>query len=161
LLKLAIPLTVSPLLTVAPAFRNAPPDAVNRPVPDCVKLPLSVMVEAARVEGIPLGGGYTAPFTEDTKRLAVLTVKELRAFVMIGAEPMFVRPPLKVIVDAFRVEGIPPLPPGGYGALLMVFTFMLLVLMLMVLISLARSPPLKVARPFAENVFVAMVGPLN
>ena len=46
---------------------------------------------------------------------------------------MIVCPPFTLIVDAFRVEGIPPPPPGGYGALLMVFTFMLLVLMLMVL----------------------------
>ena len=85
-------------------------------VPIFVRPPLKVIVDAFRVEGItgvPLGGGYTAPFTEDTKRLPVLTVNELRAFVMIGAVPILVRPPLNVRVDAFRVEGIPPLPPGG------------------------------------------------
>jgi hypothetical protein len=85
-------------------------------VPIFVRPPLNVRVDAFRVEGItgvPLGGGYTAPFTDDTKRLPVLTVKELRAFVMIGAVPILFRPPLKLIVDAFRVEGIPPLPPGG------------------------------------------------
>jgi hypothetical protein len=66
----------------------------------------------------------------------VLTVKELRAFVMIGAEPVFVRPPLKLMVDAFRVEGI---PPGTYGALLMVVRLILVVF----------TPPLRVVRPDA------------
>jgi hypothetical protein len=80
-----------------------PPFAILMP-------PFTLMVDAFRVEGIPplVPGGYMAPFMDDTKRLAVLT-----AFVMIGAVPIFVRPPLNVRVDAFRVEGIPPLPPGG------------------------------------------------
>lgn len=42
-------------------------------------------------------------------------------FVVMGSEPIFVRPPSKVIVDAFRVEGIPPLlpPPGGRPLMLL------------------------------------------
>ena len=32
---------------------------------------------------------------------------------------MLERPPLNVIVEACRVEGMPPLPPGGYAAPLM------------------------------------------
>lgn len=46
--------------------------------------------------------------------------------VVIGAEPTFVRPPLKFMVDAFRVEGMPPPPPpGGYVAPLMLLMFIL------------------------------------
>lgn len=82
-MKLAVPLTVIPVFTIAPAFKNAPPVVVrvllidvalfnttcvgdivfppqlNVPVPDCVKLPLMVAVEMARVDGIPAfpGGG--------------------------------------------------------------------------------------------------------
>jgi hypothetical protein len=66
----------------------------------------------------------------------VLSVKELRALVMIGAVPVFVRPPLKLMVDAFRVEGI---PPGTYGAPLMVVRLILVVF----------TPPLRVVRPVA------------
>tara|TARA_R110000868_G_C10591050_1_gene739579 strand:+ start:253 stop:696 length:444 start_codon:yes stop_codon:yes gene_type:complete len=33
-----------------------------------------------------------------------------------AAEAMLERPPLNVIVEACRVEGMPPLPPGGYVA---------------------------------------------
>lgn len=107
--------TVRPLTTLAPPARLVNPPRTAKPPLFIVCPPFTVTVERAIVEGstgVPLGGGYTTPFTEDTKRLPVLTVKELRAFVIIGAEPMFVRPPLKVMVDAFRVEGIPP-PPGG------------------------------------------------
>ena len=107
--------TVRPLTTLAPPARLANPPRTAKPPLFIVCPPFTVTVERAIVEGstgVPLGGGYMTPFTEDTKRLPVLTVKELRAFVMIGAEPMFVRPPSKVIVDTLRVEGIPP-PPGG------------------------------------------------
>jgi len=46
-----------------------------------------------------------------------------------------VRPPFTLMVDAFRVEGMPP--PGTYGTPLIVFTVMLFVLMLIVLIEAA------------------------
>ena len=50
-------------------------------------------------------------------------------FVVIGAEPILLRPPSKFIVDAFRVEGIVAGPDGGgYDWLLMVNTLMLFVL---------------------------------
>jgi hypothetical protein len=125
-------MTKPTLLTVTPPATVRPPFVIFSP-------PFTVTVERARVEGIvgvPEGGGYTTPFTEDTKRLPVLSVKELRAFVMIGAVPVFVRPPLKLMVDAFRVEGI---PPGTYGAPLMVVR----------LIFVVFTPPLRVVRPDA------------
>ena len=153
-----------PPVTFNPAARVANPPRTAKPPLFIVCPPFTVTVERAIVEGrigVPEGGGYTTPFTEDTKRPAVLTVKELRAFVMIGAEPMFVRPPLKVIVDAFRVEGMPPLPPGGYGAPFTELTLIFAVLIFTLLILLALTPPLKVARPFAVNVLVATAGPLN
>ena len=107
--------TVRPLLTLAPAARLANPPRTAKPPLFIVCPPFTVTVERAIVEGstgVPLGGGYTTPFTEDTKRLAVLTVKELRAFVMIGAEPMFVRPPLMETVERKMVEGMVA-PAGG------------------------------------------------
>jgi hypothetical protein len=48
-----------------------------------------------------------------------------------------VRPPFTLMVDAFRVEGMLPPPPGIYGALLIVLTLILFVLMLIVLIEAA------------------------
>lgn len=89
--------TTRPALIVAPPFKNAPADVVrvlliavallrttcvgdivfppqlSVPVPDCVKLPLMVAVEMARVDGIPPppGGGYVAPFTLLTLRLLI------------------------------------------------------------------------------------------
>jgi hypothetical protein len=102
--------TFSPLFTIAPAFRKAPPDVVrvaltdvglfnttcvpdivlppqlNVPVPDCVRLPFTLMVDAFRVEGIPPppGGGYTAPFTEDTKKLLTATAGRVAVGWMTG-----------------------------------------------------------------------------
>jgi hypothetical protein len=62
----------------------------------------------------------------ETTDIPPLTIRE--PFVIVC-------PPFTLIVDTFRVDGMPPPPPGGYGALLMVFTLMLLVLMLTVLIA--------------------------
>ena len=83
----------------------------------------------------------------------MLTVKELRAFVMIGAEPMFVRPPLKVIVDAFRVEGIPPPLGGGYTALFIELIKRLAELMVLVLIAFATMEPVLMVLVLRAGVF--------
>ena len=102
--------TVRPELTVALAFRNAAPDVVrvlltdvalfnttcvpdivlppqlNVPVPDCVRLPSIVMVEAAIVEGMPPppGGGYVAPLMDETPRLLMATAGRVAVGWMTG-----------------------------------------------------------------------------
>jgi hypothetical protein len=105
-----------------------------------VRPPFTLIVDAFRVEGIappPPPGGYAALLMLLTMKelivplrdcnVLVLIVLVLKAFVVIGAEPMFVRPPLKVIVDACMVEGMLP-PPGVYGAPLMLVRLILAVL---------------------------------
>ena len=64
------------------------PPQFNVPVPDCVKLPLIVAVEMARVEGIPPppGGGYAALLMVFTFMLLVLMLMVLRAGDVIVAD---------------------------------------------------------------------------
>lgn len=69
--------------------------------------------------------------------------------VLIGAEPILLRPPSKLIVDAFRVEGMPPPEPGGYAALFMLLTKkelivpkgLVMLLVLIVLVLTAENLP--------------------
>jgi hypothetical protein len=104
-------------LNIAPgASTTRPPTAAVCPntakeFPSCVGVCISTFPE------------FTArpPVTTD---IPPLTIKE--PFVIVC-------PPFTLIVDALRVEGIPPPPPGGYGALFTLLTLMLAVLMLMVL----------------------------
>ena len=67
----------------------------------------------------------------------VLIKLVLRKPVLIGSKDEFMMPPFAMLippftlmVDALRVEGMPPLPPGVYGDPLIVFTIRVLVLML-------------------------------
>jgi hypothetical protein len=67
----------------------------------------------------------------------VLMKLVLRKPVLIGSKDEFMMPPFAMLippftlmVDALRVEGMPPLPPGVYGDPLIVFTIRVLVLML-------------------------------
>lgn len=56
--------------------------------------------------------------------------------VMIGAEPVLFRPPSKLMVDAFRVEGsCVGAGGGGYDWLLIVTKLMLFVLIELVLMA--------------------------
>ena len=69
-------------------------------------------------------------------------------------------PPFTLMVDAFRVEGMPLPPPGTYGTPLIVFTVKLLVLMATELIAAAWTIfvlRVFVARVAAWTVFVLMV----
>ena len=77
--------------------------------------PFTLIVDAFRVEGVPPPppGTYGTPLIVFTVILFVLMVVVLIAFVVIEAEPTLFRPPLKFIVDAFRVEGIVIEPEGG------------------------------------------------
>jgi len=67
----------------------------------------------------------------------VLRKLVLRYPVLIGSKELLIMPPFAIlmppfilIVDAFRVEGMPPPPPGEYEEPLMVLRLMLSVLML-------------------------------
>lgn len=75
---------------------------------------------------------------------------------LIVPPPEIVRPPFVIVcppftlrVDAFSVEGI--VPPGRYGAPLMVVRLILFVFI----------PPFRVARPVTCSVWEAPIGPLN
>lgn len=109
-----------------------------------VARPATCIVVAAPI--VPLniapGGSTTRP---PTANVCPNTVKELfivAGFCIVTFPPLTTRPPFVIvcppftlIVDAFRVEGVAKNTGGGYAALLMVFTFMLLVLMVLVLIA--------------------------
>ena len=56
---------------------------------------------------------------------------------IVNPPPVIVWPPFTLMVDAFRVEGMPLPPPGTYGTPLIVFTLRLFVLMVVVLIESA------------------------
>ena len=83
----------NPVLIGSKELLMMPPFAIVMP-------PFTLMVDAFRVEGIPVlppPGGYAAPFTDDTLRLviipfALLIIKEL----MAAARTVFV---LRVLVD--------------------------------------------------------------
>jgi hypothetical protein len=66
-------------------FVKLAPDQVSVPLPIFVRLPLTVIVDVAKLDGIvgvPDGGGYTRPFTELRLTLAVLTVLTLRLLIV-------------------------------------------------------------------------------
>lgn len=83
-------------------------------------------------------------FPEPTLIPSVTT--EIPPETTINAPFVIVCPPFTVSVDAFRVEGMPPPPPGGYTAPFTELTFILAVLILMVLRAgdLIVSPALKI-----------------
>jgi hypothetical protein len=92
----------------------------------------------------------------------VLIKLVLRKPVLIGSKDEFMMPPFAMlippftlIVDAFRVEGMPPPPPGVYGDPLIVFTIRVLVLMLNELMAPARTR--FVLKILVFVVFVAIV----
>ena len=75
---------VVPLATVRPPNRFVPPET-DRPPFDIFWPPLTDTVERKIEEGmvgVPLGGGYTAPFTELTLIFAVLIKTVLRLFIL-------------------------------------------------------------------------------
>jgi hypothetical protein len=135
-----------PLVWIDPPLENVRPPFV------IVCPPFTLIVDAFRVDGIPPppGGGYVLPLTELTKRFGILPVlvlivtlliegsvelllttrllRVVRPVITFRSPFVILCPPFTLMVDASRVEGIPPPPPGGYGALLIVFTFMLFVL---------------------------------
>jgi hypothetical protein len=96
--------------------------------------PLNEIVEACRVDGMPPlpPGGYGALLMLLRVTLENMALDEFR-----GAEPMLERPPLNVIVEACRVEGM--LLLGGYDALLMVSKLILFVLIELVLRAPVRK----------------------
>jgi len=63
---------------------------------------------------------------------------------------VIVWPPFTLTVDAFRVEGMPPPPGGGYTAPFIELIKRLAELMVLVLMADVLTPPLRVARPFAN-----------
>jgi hypothetical protein len=106
-------------------FRVARPDT-NKVFPSCVGVCIITFPE------------FTArpPVTTDIPPLT------------IRAPFVIVCPPFTLIVDAFKVDGIPPPPPGGYVAPFTLLTLMLPVLMLMVL----RAGDLIVAVAFKTGI---------
>jgi hypothetical protein len=92
----------------------------------------------------------------------VLIKLVLRKPVLIGSKDEFMMPPFAMLippftlmVDALRVEGMPPPPPGVYGDPLIVFTIRVLVLMLNELMAPARTR--FVLKILVFVVFVAIV----
>ncbi len=91
----------------------------------------------------------------------------LRNPVRIGSNELLIMPPLAILippftlmVDAFRVEGMPG-TGGGYAVLFMDDTKRPAVLMVLVLRAGVMTPPFRVARPATCIVVVAPMAPLN
>jgi hypothetical protein len=117
-------------------FVLIPPFRVARPV-TC-----SVVVAPTAPLNIAPGGSTTSPPTANVCPNIVKELFIVAGFCIVTFPPLTTRPPFVIvcppftlIVDAFRVEGIPPPPPGGYTAPFTLLTLMLAVLMLMVLIA--------------------------
>jgi hypothetical protein len=124
--------TVRPLFTVAPEFKKVAPVVVR-----------VLLTEVGR----------------DKITCAVLIVFPPQLNV---PKPLCARLPSTFTVERKMLDGMAAgAAGGGYIAPFTELRLILAVLMLMVLILLVLTPPLKVARPFAVNVLVAIAGPLN
>jgi hypothetical protein len=110
--------------------------------------PLNVIVEACRVEGMTLpvpAGGYTAPLmllSVILQCVAVGLTMDVFAFTDFAFIVVVFKPPLRLAV---------PLAES-------VFAFKL---PLKFAVPFTVAPPLRVVRPFTENVLVATAGALN